>query len=123
MNMSMRWINLVRIIVMMVVMAAVAPAMTGHAQSPAPIVIIQAVDSQAYPQVVVRFTAVDAVGKSLTGLTAETLQILIDEQPASITAVEPVSTGPVDLVLAFDLSLPFEMLTALKSAAGQLVAG
>jgi VWFA-related protein len=70
----------------------------------------------------VQFTALDEAGQPLTGLSAESLQVQVDDQPASITALETVATAPVDLVLAFDLSLPVETLAALKIAADQLVA-
>jgi VWFA-related protein len=77
------------------------------AQGDKPIVIINQVDDQSFPEVHLRITALDPSGLALENLNDTNFQVWETEQAAGNISVAPVAkkdAAPISLVLAIDIS-------------------
>ncbi len=94
---------------LLAVVCIITTAATAHearAQNSGPTLTLIGVDDSAFPRLTLRLSAVNAAGQPITGLTASSIEILEDNQPAEVISVRDVSdtTQGIAVVLAIDVS-------------------
>lgn len=92
-------------------------------QTAAPIVVIEQVDSQAYPTITTTLKVTDSVGSSLPGLVASDFGVLVEGRPvpSSNYSVTTQASERLSLVLALDVSVQWASFRQVQTAAKALI--